>query len=287
MNRHEKTEIKGQLATYCVRYGSQSKASASLEKVSSATVSQILNDNWELITDEMWRNVGSQIGWSAKRWNIVETRAYTRLVSLLRNSQDYSNVMSICAEAGSGKSIIARAFRDTNSNVYLLSCNEFWNRKLFLVELLQEMGKSAAGYTVGEMMGEVVRELKRKESPLIIMDEADKLSDQVLYFFITLYNQLEDHCGIVMMATDHLEKRVRKGLRLNKKGYKEIYSRMGRKFIPLQSANKMDITQICMANNVVDKKDINLVITDAEAHGYDLRRVKRKVHAIKQSSNNN
>jgi hypothetical protein len=115
------------------------------------------------------------------------------------------------------------------------------------------------------------------QDPIIIMDEADKLSDQVMYFFITLYNQLEDHCAIVMVATDYLEKKIRKGLRLNKKGYKEIFSRIGRKFIMLKGVCINDITEVCMANGVTVKSDIKSVIEDCDN---DLRRVKRRCHAI-------
>ena len=79
------------------------------------------------------------------------------------------------------------------------------------------MGKDHSGYTVGEMMGEVVRLLKTQETPLIILDEADKLADNVLYFFITLYNVLEDHAGIVMVATGHLEKRIKRGIQTQQK----------------------------------------------------------------------
>ena len=82
-------------------------------------------------------------------------------------------------------------------------------------------------------MSEVVTRLRSQSAPLLILDEADKLSDQVLFFFITIYNQLEDECGIVLQATNHLEKRLRRGIKLNKKGYNEIWSRMGRKCIPL------------------------------------------------------
>ena len=28
-----------------------------------------------------------------------------------------------------------------------------------------------------------------------------------MFFFITFYNKLEDYCGIVLMATDYLEKK--------------------------------------------------------------------------------
>lgn len=44
------------------------------------------------------------------------------------------------------------------------------------------MGVTYSGNTVADMMETIVDTLKRKEQPLIVLDEADKLSDQVLYF---------------------------------------------------------------------------------------------------------
>lgn len=150
-----------------------------------------------------------------------------------------------------------------------------------MTELLQCMGIDSTGCTVPEMMSDIILALKKKETPLVVLDEADKLSDQVLYFFISLYNKLEDHVGIMLCATDYLEKRIKKGVRMNRKGYKEIYSRVGRKFIPIQVVNSEDVAAVCIANGVDDPATINEIIDDCES---DLRRVKRKVHAIKQRS---
>lgn len=93
------------------------------------------------------------------------------------------------------------------------------------------------------MMAEAVRTLKIQDRPLLILDEADKLSDSVLYFFITLYNHLEDECGIVLCATNHLEKRIVRGIKLNRKGYSEIWSRLGRKCVPLKGVSAADVTR--------------------------------------------
>ena len=131
------------------------------------------------------------------------------------------------------------------------------------------------------MLSDIFLALKNKETPLVVLDEADKLSDQVLYFFISLYNKLEDRVGIILCATDYLEKRIKKGVRTNRKGYKEIYSRVGRKFIPIQVVNSEDVAAVCIANGVTDSEVINEIIDDCES---DLRRVKRKVHAVKQRS---
>lgn len=280
----EKTNISAALREYCAQKGSQNKAANSLDGVSSATISKMLAGDWELINEVMWRSVAAQIGYAKKSWNIVETRNYRALQTIFADAQENSLVFAVCGEAGCGKTVSADSYAGSHRNVYVLSCSEFWNRKLFMQELLKAMGRNPQGDTVGEMMQTIISDLKRSEFPLIIIDEADKLSDQVMYFFITLYNSLEDHCGIILMATDHLEKKIRRGLRLNKKGYKEIFSRIGRRFITLKDASVPDIVDICAANGVTDSKTVKMILDDCDG---DFRRVKRKVHAVLKSKSAN
>ncbi len=278
MKQTEKKSIGEALKHYCELKGSQNRAAASLKGVSSATVSCVLNNNWELITDDMWRKISTQIGFDSREWVIVKTRGYKRMYDLLTSSQQDSLVFAVIGDAGSGKTAAINSYAKTHKNVFNLSCSEFWNRKHFMTELLQNMSVDYTGCTVAEMMGEIIFNLNKMDKPLLILDEADKLSDQVLYFFITLYNKLEDRCGIILAATDFLEKRIKKGVRQNRKGYKEIYSRAGRKFIPLQVVNSEDVVAVCRANGVEDTTEIQSIIDDCEN---DLRRVKRRIHAYK------
>lgn len=277
ITNEEKEMIRVRLGEYCEMKGSQKRAATSLVGVSPATVTQIVTGKWELINEKMWRNVAAQIGVKQTRWNIVETRNYKALSDIFADAQENALVLAVCGEAGTGKSLTAAHYGAENPNVYVLACSEYWNRKTFLRELLRVMGKNPAGDTVGDMVDDVVMELKRRENPLIILDEADKLSDQVMFFFITFYNKLEDYCGIVLMATDYLEKKVRRGLRLNKKGYKEIYSRIGRRFVAMPGLSATDISDVCRANGVEGLREIDTVKKDCEG---DLRRVKRKCHAF-------
>lgn len=283
MNNAQKQQITESLRQFCQQKGSQNKASNALNGVSSATISQILNGKNELIADEMWRNIESQLKTTTPtEWVNVETRDFQLLKHLFTDAKRYANVFAVVGDAGSGKTKAIELYASNNSNVFTLSCSEFWNKKYFLQELLQSMGRDYSGLTVAEMMQEAINQILKKETPVIILDEADKLTDQVLYFFITLYNKLEDRCGIVLCATDHLEKRIKRGLKINKKGYKEIYSRIGRKFIELKGVGFTDVTQVCLANGIEDKNQIKQVWDDCES---DLRRVKRKIHALKQKGN--
>lgn len=281
MQKDERQQIAGRLREYCTQKGSQNKAANSLNGVSSATVSKVLSGDWDTISDEMWRTIASQIGHETKGWQIAETRAYKRMAFLLNNAKTDSLVMAVTGDAGCGKTEAIKNYTAANRNVYHLCCSEYWNRRTFMGKLLQCMGIDYTGSTVSDMMDDIIDNLKRKESPLIVLDEADKLTDQVFYFFISLYNQLEDHCGIILCATNYLEKRIKKGLRTKRKGYEEIYSRMGRKFVELQVVNSEDVAAVCMANGVSDAKSINRIVEDCDC---DLRRVKRAVWAMQKGA---
>lgn len=283
MQKDEREQIAARLKEYCVQKGSQNKAANSLNGVSSATVSKVLAGDWDTISDEMWRSIASQVGHEAKGWQIAETRAYKRMAFLLNNAKTDSLVMAVTGDAGCGKTEAVKNYTAATKNVYHLCCSEYWNRRTFMGKLLQCMGVDYTGSTVSDMMDDIIDNLKRKENPLIVLDEADKLTDQVLYFFISLYNQLEDHCGIILCATNYLEKRIKKGLRTKRKGYEEIYSRMGRKFVELQVINSEDVAAVCVANGVTDAKSINRIIEDSDC---DLRRVKRAVWAITKTQTN-
>ena len=283
MKKTEKQAITERLQAYVASKESQNKAAKTLQGVSAATVSQVLNGNWDLISEDMWRTIATQIGYDPRKWVVVETEGYSRMYDILTDAQANALVFAVTGDAGCGKSQAIKMYGERNRNTLVLSCSEYWNRKQFLMELLRSLGVDASGCTVVDMVADAVYQLKRREGVLLVLDEADKLSDQILYFFITLYNQLEDHIGIVLCATQHLEKRIVRGVRNNRKGYREIYSRIGRKFIPMPIVNAGDVASVCMANGVADKRTIERIAEDSDC---DLRRVKRLVHAVKQSSNN-
>ncbi len=281
MKTIEKAEIKKKLAEFCEIKGGQNKAANVLRGVSAATVSQILNDKWELISDEMWRSIAAQIGYDARQWTVVETRQFRQMYMILENSQDNAEVYAVIGAAGCGKSEAIKSYVRSHRNVYHLSCGEHWNRRYFMMRLLRCMGIDAAGFSVTDMVDEAVGAFKRKDAPLLVLDEVEKLPDQVLYFFITLYNNLEDHAGIIICATEFLKKRIENGVRCNRKGYREIFSRCGRRFLPLPIVNSEDIAQICIANGVSDPAIINTIIEDSEG---DLRCVKNYINNLKKRS---
>ena len=132
----EKDAISESLRAYVAKYPSQTKAAGSLKGVSVGTVSNILNGRYENISDEMFRNVASQVGGvSATGWQIVETGAYQEITAVLSDAQRWRNVTWVTGEAGCGKSTTARVYLQEHKEVFYILCSEDMKKGDFVREI--------------------------------------------------------------------------------------------------------------------------------------------------------
>ena len=277
MNTEQKQEIRERLEAYVKRYPSQNKAVNSLKGTSSGTVSLILNGKWEQISDDMWLKLSSQLDASSE-WQLCRTAAFDSLMLYMQDAKDESNVMWVTGPAGIGKSTAAGVFCREHRNVFMVTCSEDMHKSDFIRELAAKVGVRTTGMTVREILAAIIGELVKKDRPLLIFDEGDKLTDTVLYYYISLYNALEDKCGMIFLSTNYIQERMRKGLAKGKKGYDEIDSRICRRFVPLDLVDSSEVEAICTANGLLDKAAIRTVKAEAASCGNDLRRVKKSVH---------
>ena len=284
MEQREKEKIAERLKIYVARYRSIRQAVGSLQGTSTGTVSQVLNGRWESISDEMWKKIGDQVGGVADEdgWHIVETGAYQEISYALRDAQEYKNVTWIVGEAGSGKSTTAKLYALSHREAFYMLCSEDLTRGEFVREIARLTGIRPEGHTVRSLWTAILDNLIRMDAPLLIFDEADKLTESVFHYFISLYNKLEDKCGVVYLSTDYIMTRIEKGLRWQRPGYKEFYSRIGRKYFVIEDTTVNDVYAICVANGLTSRKDIDEVIREAESCNFDLRRVKKSIHRVKR-----
>lgn len=261
--------------------------------VSPATISQMVNENWQNIADEMWQKVATALNYNRAGWQIAETTNYKMVNTVLNDARYERMFMAISHKAGSGKSATINHYKetDTTGNVFVIQARE-WSRREFLLNLCKVLGiHPGNGYVSVDNLGQKVIKflLERQDNyPLLVIDEADKLRPSALRYIIPLYNELEDKAGIVISGTDNLEKEIKQGVQYNKKGYDELDSRFGRNFIHLIGATLSDVKAICEANGINDHELQKAIFQDAspvrkniKEHFIqvveDLRRVKRAI----------
>lgn len=277
-----KEQVRSALIAYRSNYPTLNRAAESLQGVSSATVSQLCNGKYELISDEMFVRIASQIGFAFDSWNLHEGKTFKEITFTLSDAQAYKNVTWIVGDAGCGKTTAAIEYRRTHRNVFYILCSEDMRRSDFVREIAKQVGAPTDTTNLRDMLENAISMISFLGNPLLVFDEGDKLTDSVFNYFISIYNRLEGHSGIVFLSTDYIKRRMEAGLRYNKKGYKEINSRIGRRFFDVSPTEQNDIYAICQANNLTDPADIEEVLKDARRSDNDLRRVKRCIHRQKR-----
>lgn len=279
LSLEQKQAISEKLAEYVSRYPSQAKAANSLKGTSAGTVNAILKGKFENISDEMFCNIRSQIESSkVDGWQLCGTAAFKDVNTFLEDAQQYQNVSWIVGPAGIGKTTAATIYAREHKNVFYLPCSEDMHKSDFVRELARKIGIRTEGLTVRETLAAITAELVTLDHPLLIFDEGDKLTDSVMYYYISLYNALEDKCGMVFLSTPYIKKRMQRGVDNDRKGYAEMYSRICRKFVSLTQVTEYEVRAICQANGLTVDANINKVVADARLADFDIRRIKKEIH---------
>lgn len=290
MTNLQKNDVKKAISQEIERLGSANKVAAKC-RVSAATISQINNDNWTLIRVEMWQRIASALSVKFSGWQIAEIGTYKSITTVLDDAKSECLFIPVSEKAGSGKSetVDSYAHNHRSEAVFAIRCDE-WAKREFLENLCSSLGIEVPGRNISVyQLGLKVIEFfvsRSHQKPLLIIDEADKLKAPALRFLIPLFNRLEDRMGVVILGTENLKKQIKRGVRLQKKGYDEIDSRFGRNYIELIGATKGDIVKIATANGINDKKTHRMIFKECKPINKmvnkrnvkvveDLRRVKR------------
>jgi hypothetical protein len=255
MTNEQKRQVRDALVRYAANFETQSQAAESLQGISASTISQVKNNNWELMSEKLWYHIARQVGFFCGEWQPADTSAYLLLRILFSDAQHYAMTYGVAIGDGLGKTFTASQYIRENDETHYVAGNENYNRKSFLAGLMDASGIAARG-TVPEMIRQFTDGIIAKEEPLLIIDDAHKLKDRVLHLLILLANAVAGKAGIIIMGNDTLRTRMQEGVRLNKTGFDDIYKSIGRRFITLGSLGPRDIELVCRANGLEEEECI-------------------------------
>lgn len=242
-------------------------------KVSSASISQMRGNIYSARGEDMWLNVAAKLGYkpgsTGKNWQFVETTDFKSISKLLTDAKNNSLFIPISDQAGTGKTGALKHFAEMHANngVFYLRCWD-WGKREFLENLCRTLGIDIAkGFKTPNSLIMAISSFFQNKSlvqPLLIIDEFDKLRPTAKMCMIPLYNECEDGLSVVASGTENLEKEITRGVRYQTKGYDEIESRFGRKYIKLIGCNIKEVTMICEANGVHDAERIKEMFEDCK-----------------------
>ncbi|MDY3522008.1 ATP-binding protein [Riemerella anatipestifer] len=229
--------------------------------ISVGTLSTIMARKYGADESNMLGKIAAALDYKDSKWTIVRTIGnYRRIAQAVEDAKTEKMWFAVSNKAGSCKTVTLEDIynQDTTGSVVLIQAEE-WSARQFLMQLIAKTigivalkGEYKTNSELLQMVADYFNEQVFND-PILLIDEADKLRPAALRLFIPLFNKTEDRLGVVISGTENLQKEIRQGVRLAKKGYDEIDSRIGRSYIELKGATEKEVYQICEANGITDE----------------------------------
>ncbi|MHB8207786.1 AAA family ATPase [Mucilaginibacter sp.] len=238
----EKTEIKTAVNSYCRAKGISKNELATQLNISAATLSNIENDNWKSIDAKMWQKIWNKVGYlnSVQTFVTNDFKAVERLCSFTRNN---SFMTGLIADTGMGKTTALTSYSHRSKNTFYVSYDKTMKPRQFFAALLKEMAIQFEG-NINEMVNRISDELNVMDSPLIIIDEAGKITHTMILYLQVLKDKTYLSCGIVLAGMPYFKSNLIKLSNKQREGYAEFYRRINL-WHELEGLTRDEIKEIC------------------------------------------
>lgn len=277
MTPQDKVEIKRLFEEKRKRLELSQEQAATQAGSKGSTVSAVFSGKYGADDTAIYKLLADWVGFNQGELKIVETKNFLLMNETLNEARNSRDMFAIIGEAGYGKTVAQRYYAQENKNCFLIRCEEFWLQGDLLNEILRQLGRSGI-YKPKEAFELIYNTLVTLDKPLLMFDEPDKLKNIVLRTFISMFNRFENKCAITLTGTQYLHDRLKRGKDLNKKGFKELWSRIGGNPIQLHTTSVRDIRKILFENGITDEVEVNKIISESKG---DLRAVKRGIQRNK------
>lgn len=251
-NLPEKAEIKKAVNDYCKERGLSKSGFAFKCGISEATISALMKEKWDTLSNEMYLRIWNFM--NCDKFDYLYTTVdFTSAINACDKARKYKFMVGITADTGMGKTTALRTYA-RQKNVFYVSYDKTMNASQFFVALLRELTIPFTS-TLNDMMNYAAEELNRLHSPLIIIDEAGKLTHSMILYLQVLRDRTCGNCGIVLAGMPYFKSNLQKNAAREKEGYAEFMRRINiwHDFIGLQSK---EIEEICCMHGIKDKDKI-------------------------------
>lgn len=217
-NIPDKSEIKKAVNSYCNTKQISKNDLGVQMGVSGATLSKIENEDWQTINDKMWQKVWHYV--RPLTDNVYQTQDFATVSNLCTRSKDHHLMSGLVGDTGMGKTTALKLYA-RKENVYYIYFDMNMRPKHFFFELGKLLGFELETNPY-EMVKAIAEALNQKSSPLIIIDEAGKLSDQIIMMLHVLRDKTMHNCGIVLAGMPYFKSNLIKKSNKQKIGISEF-----------------------------------------------------------------
>lgn len=216
--------------------------------ISHAVLTYVTQEQWESVSEEMLYKIINSLKVDNNVYKLVNTCNLTSVIEVCHSAKQNHHMYGLIGSTGSGKTTALKRFYKSNKNVFYVESKHTMNRKQFFAAILKELGISFIG-TVYDMVTRIEEEFNMLENSLLIIDEAGKLSHNLILDLHDLRNSTMNSLGIVLAGCEYFKDNLEKGVQKDKQGIPEFYSRIIT-WQMLGTPSKKEVEAIMQANEI-------------------------------------
>jgi DNA-binding Xre family transcriptional regulator len=219
--------------------------------ISHAVLTYIDQEQWEMVSDEMLLKIINALKVDrTDDFQLIKTENFNTIQSNCNDAAQRHLMLGLVGYTGAGKTTALNQYYKQTPNVYYVECKNIMNRKQFFANILKELGLNVAG-TVYDMVNRIIEEFNSKENPLLIIDEAGKLSHTLILDLHDLRNATQFNLGIILSGCEYFKDNLETSVNRRKQGMPEFYSRVV-DWVILSKPSKREIETILEVNGASD-----------------------------------
>ncbi|HMN89792.1 MAG TPA: AAA family ATPase [Saprospiraceae bacterium] len=242
---------------------------------SDATVINLKQGNWELISEEAINKL--RAFFKIDSWRLRSTHNFAVITKLCEDARDNRRFMAIAGYTGAGKTTALRYYTSQNADTYYVLATVLMTKRTFLEAVQRAMGINA-GSSMADMMAGILNKLHSSSKPLLIIDDAGKLTHSCLRLLQVIYDQTEFSAGVVISGTEYLKTEIDRQARRDNMGFRELKRRIAY-WQPLRRPTQSIISTICKDYNITDQNAISYIHEYAHDYG-TIRNLVLNAHMI-------
>lgn len=222
--------------------------------ISNTAMSQFRSGKYGANEAALAGKIATALNYYENAWNVVRSvTSYRQVHTAFLTAKAHHRWVCISSRSGSGKtqSLVDLYNVSGDNSVIYLKCRK-WTAHKFLTKLALCMGQPVPSYMDNDSLTDlIIAHLNRlaPQKPVLILDDAGKLTHSALCTLIPLYDDTLHRVGALVAGTETLERNIKRYVgRIE--GYDEIDGRFNRNYINLLGASRRDVIAVCQANGI-------------------------------------
>jgi DNA transposition AAA+ family ATPase len=237
---------------YCNAKNLSQNDLAAKSGISGATINKVLNRKWDDISNIMWRKLWNVVS-NGKNSMLIHTRDHEVMKQALKICREKKFMIGITGDTGTGKTTSLKLL-NRQRNTYYVTYEKSMKAKQFFAAILKELGVLFEG-NIHEMVSRIAEELNVKPNPVLIIDEAGKITHLSMLYLHVLRDKTIDNCGILLAGMPYFKSNLEKNSSKQKEGYAEFKRRVNI-WHELKGLRREEVKFICNANGIKDEEDV-------------------------------